>query len=483
MHRPFLRLFTLLAICVSGSVAVRAQIAAPGSSGTRSGLGENIGSEEPAKPREYEIAGIKAQGAQYLDEDLVRAVTGLQLGQKVRMPYDDAIARAIRQLWKQNLFADVRIDVERIVGDKVFLIVQVEEQPRLNRWNFRGVRKGETTELKDKVSLRKNTVFTEAVQRETEVRITKYFVDKGYGNTRVRTFTRKDTTAVNSILATFDIYKGPKTHINQINISGNVAASDSRLKRTFRGTKEMSRLTLHPDNDSSVYENNARDLSAYTSSFGFLSPTKTLDALDPYFRFKLFSGSKFNETKFEEDKQSLVTYYNSLGYRDAAVVADTVYPVSNGNLNIDIKVQEGGRYYFGDIAWKGNTKYSNDQLSRILGIRKGDVYNAELLDKRIGRQLSPDGGEDISSLYMDDGYLFFNIDPVETSIVGDTINYEMRVTEGSQATIGVINIYGNDRTNEHVIRRELRTLPGNKFSRADLIRSQREIANLGFFDQ
>ncbi len=161
-----------------------------------------------------------------------------------------------------------------------------------------------------------------------------------------------------------------------------------------------------------------------------------------------------------------------------------MYPVQNGNLNIDIKVKEGSKYYFGDITWKGNTKYSDEFLSKTLGIRRGDIYNQELLEKRMGRQLSPEGGgEDVSSLYMDDGYLFFNIDPVEISIVADTINFEMRITEGSQATIRDINIAGNDRTNEHVIRRELRTYPGNKFSRELLIRSQREIANLGFFDQ
>ena len=315
------------------------------------------------------------------------------------------------------------------------------------------------------------------------MRIRKYFVDKGYGNTKVNVIQRKDTNKVNSVIVTFVIDKGQKTHINQINISGNEAAATSRLKRSFKGTKEMSRLTLHPEEDKSVYSDTHRSFGKYMRNFGFLSPSKTLDALDPYFRFKLFSGSKFNESKYEEDKQSMIAYYNSLGYRDASIAKDTVYPVKNGNLNIDVLVNEGNRYYFGDITWKGNTKYSNAQLANILAIHKGDVYNASLLDKRIGKQLSPEGGEDISSLYMDDGYLFFNIEPVETSIIGDTINYEMRVTEGSQATIGQVNIFGNDRTNEHVIRRELRTLPGNKFSRADLIRSQREIANLGFFDQ
>ena len=203
-----------------------------------------------------------------------------------------------------------------------------------------------------------------------------------------------------------------------------------------------------------------------------------------YFRFKLFSGSKFNQVKYDEDKQSLINHYNTLGYRDATIVSDTVYPVQNGNLNIDIRVREGHKYYFGDITWKGNTKYSAEFLSRILAIKKGDVYNAHQLETRLGRQLSPDGnGEDVYSLYQDDGYLFFNVDPVEVSVKGDTINFEMHMSEGPQATIKDINIAGNERTNEDVIRRNIRTLPGNKFSRADLINSQREIANLGFFDQ
>ena len=482
MHRQLMRFFTAFFLCLIGTATLRAQITMPG--GNRTELGGQIGgADEPARPKEYEIGGITVTGAQFLDQDLLIAVTGLTVGAKVRLPNDDGIARAVRQLWKQDMFANVGIEITRFVGDKVFLNIVVEERPKLSRFNFRGIKKGEGTELKDKIGLMSNRVFTDAVKKETEVRIRKYFVDKGYGKADVHTITRKDTTKVNSLIATFDIDKGQKTHINQLNISGNEAVATSRLKRSFRGTKEMSRLTLHPDEDLSVYSNTERSFGKYVRNFGFLSPTKTLDALDPYFRFKLFSGSKFNEQKYEEDKQGLIAYYNSLGYRDAAVVDDTVYAVGNGNLNVDLKVSEGRQYYFGDVTWKGNTKYSNDQLAKILGIRRGDIYNAELLDKRIGRQLSPEGGEDISSLYMDDGYLFFNIDPVETSIVNDTINYEMRVTEGSQATIGQINIYGNDRTNEHVIRRELRTLPGNKFSRADLIRSQREIANLGFFDQ
>ncbi len=483
MYRLLLRSFLLVSCFVVVSPALRAQIGMPGGGGKKSALGGNPSAAEPARPKEYEIGGITVTGANFLDQDLLLAVAGIKAGDKVRLPGDDAIARAIRQLWKQDLFADARIDITRFAGDKVFLNIVVEERPKLSRYNFRGVKKGEATELKDKVGLMTSRVVTEAVKKEATVRVRKYFVDKGYGGVKVSVRERKDTTKVNAVILTFDIDKGPKTHINQINISGNQYALTSRLKRSFRGTKEMSRLTLHPDEDKSVYSNTKRSFKTYVQNFGFLSLSKTQDALDPYFRFKLFSGSKYNEQKYEDDKQSLITYYNSLGYRDAAIAADTIYAVKNGNLNIDVKVAEGRRYYFGDVTWKGNTKYSNAELSRILGIKKGDIYNAELLDKRIGRQLSPEGGEDISSLYMDDGYLFFNIDPVETAITGDTINYEMRVTEGNQATIGQINIFGNDRTNEHVIRRELRTLPGNKFSRADLIRSQREIANLGFFDQ
>lgn len=466
-------LFLFILLFASGRLA--AQISMPDRNPISSG--------GTAKPTEYTIGGITVTGPKYLDYDLLLAVTGLSVGDKVKLPNDENIAKAIRNLWRQELFSDVRIDITRTVGDKVFLNVNVEERPRLSRYNFRGIKKGEAQELKDKLNLVKSRVVTEATKKDAVVRIKKYFFDKGYSDVNVTVRERVDTVGVNSIMLTFDIDKGNKTHINQINISGNVHATDGKVKSNFRSTKEMPRLSLHPADRTSVYEQSDRSFGNYVRNFGFLSPSKTLEAVNPYFRYNIFTSSKFNEQKYEEDKQSVITFYNSLGYRDAAIVSDTVYRVDNGNLNIDVKINEGRRYYFGDIQWKGNTKYSNEFLSRVLGIRKGDVYNQELLERRTGKMLSPEGGEDVSSLYMDDGYLFFSIDPVETSIIGDTINYEMRITEGPQATIRNVTIAGNDRTNEHVIRRELRTLPGNKFSRADLIRSQREIANLGFFDQ
>ncbi len=466
----FLLLFTVLA----GTGALHAQI------GRRTATDD--GGPAPERPKEYTIGGITVSGAQYLDEDLLLAVSGLTVGNTIKLPGDDAVARAIRNLWKQELFADVQVQITKIVADKVFLNIAVEERPRLRRFSFRGVKKSEATDLRDRVGLVTNRVVTEATKKEASVRIQKYYTDKGYAQSKVRVIERPDTTAANQVVLTFDVDPGPKSRINQVSIAGNDAATDTRLKRAMRGTKEMGRLTLYPADAESIYEKDPRSFRRYLREGGFLSGTKTLEALNPYFRYNFLAGAKYNEAKYEEDKQAIVGVYNSLGYRDASIVADTVYPAGDGNINIDLKVEEGRRYYFGDIVFKGQTKYTEEQLRAILNIKRGDVYNQDLLERRIGRQLGPDGGEDISSLYMDDGFLFFNIDPVETRIEGDTIHYEMRITEGQQATIKNITIAGNDRTNEHVVRRELYTMPGSKFSRADIVRSTRQIANLGFFD-
>jgi len=484
MYKSTLR-YCLILICALSASQLRAQIG-PGGGGN--GLNkmrqDTQPSTEPSKPKEYEIGGIDVQGLKYLDKDLLIAVTNLTLGQKVHLPNDDGIAKAVRTLWKQELFSNVNIVISKYLGDKIFLTIIVEERPHLGRYNFKGIKPSEAKELKEKLSLVKDKVVTEATKKEAIVRIRKFYVDKGFGRVKVSAIEKTDTGAINKVNLTFIINKGNKTHINQINIVGEENATETRLKRTLKSTKEMSRFTIHPSNDESVYPGQKHPASRYFREFGFLSPTRTLEALDPYFRFKIFASSKFNQQKFDDDKAALVAYYNTLGYRDAAVVADTIHPVANGNINVDIKVSEGHKYYFGDITWKGNTKYSNELLTKSLGIKRGDVYDQQLLETRIGRQLAtPDGGgEDVSSLYMDDGYLFFNIDPTETSVVGDTINFEMRISEGSQAVIKDVNIAGNERTNEHVIRREIRTLPGDKFSRTLLIRSQRQIGALGFFD-
>lgn len=472
--------FILPCICALSCIpAAKAQIAMPGSKPSGSAVSS---AAKPKAPVEYTIGGIATKGATFLDEDLLLAVTGLTVGKKVKLPNDETIQKAIKNLWKQELFSDVSITIDKFIDDKVFLIINVEERPRLSRYNFKGIRKGEAQELKTKLNLVKSKVVTEASKKESIVRIRKFFDDKGYGNTQVRIRERKDSVLVNSIILTFDINVGEKTKINQVNITGNENASESRLKRTLRGTKEAGRISLHPADDVSVYDvNSKRSFAKYLKNYGFLSLSKTLDALDPYVRLSFLKSAKFNRQKFEDDKESLVSYYNTLGYRDATIIEDTIYTVKNGNINIDLKVSEGKRYYFGDITWKGNTKYTNETLTKMLGIKKGDIYDQELLQRRIGTIPDP-GGQDVSSLYMDDGYLYFVINPVESSIVKDTINYEIRISEGAQATIRNVTIEGNDRTNERVIRRELRTLPGSKFSRADIMRSNREISNLGFFD-
>lgn len=481
MFNSFLRTFLLIVVLVvCAGQASFAQINT--SSG---GIGSmRQGQQSPQEPKRYTIGGITVDGTRFLDNDLLITVAGLNVGDEIGVPYDEKLSKAIQNLWKQELFSDISIKATRFVGDKVFLEIVIEERPRLSKYNFKGIRKSEATELKDKVGLVKNRVVTEATKKEAVVRIERYFSEKGFNDISVDVVEFIDSISVNSVVLTFDIDKGTRTRINQINIAGNSVASDTRLKRVLKGTKEMPRISLHPADAISVYEKNERSFDEYMKNFNFLYPSKTLNALDPYFRFNLFTASKFNEKKFETDKQTLIAYYNTLGYRDAIIQDDTVYKVDGGNINIDIKIREGHKYYFGDIEWKGNTKYSGEYLSKVLGIKKGDVYNIELLESRLGKVLTPDGmGDDISSLYMNDGYLFFNIEPVEVSIIDDTINYEMRITEGPQATIKNVIITGNQRTNEHVIRREIRTLPGNKFSRLDLIRSQREIANLGFFDQ
>lgn len=453
---------------------------------TRSGGGlglQSRGNILPERPLTYEIGGITITGPQYLDDDLLLAVTGLKVGDPLRIPHDEKIAQAIRNLWKQELFADVQVEISRQVGKHVFLNIILEERPRLSKYHFVGIRKSEAEELRDKLSLVRSRVVTEATKQEALYRIRRYFREKGFFQVKVDVQEHRDSLGVNMVVLRFLVDKGPKGRINQVHIIGNENLSDIRLKRAMRGTKEMPRISLYPADRQSVYSSRETSFGRYLAKGHFLSLSKTMNALNPYLRLNIFSSSKFNEQKFEKDKQAIVELYNAQGYRDAAVVRDTLYLLPNGNLNLDLEVREGRKYYFGDIEWKGNTKYSDEYLSQVLGIERGQVYDQALLDARTGRMLSPEGGQDISSLYMDDGYLFFNIDVVESAIEGDTIHYEMRITEGQQATNRFIAIKGNNRTNEHVIRRELRTLPGNKFSRADLIRSNREIANLGFFDQ
>lgn len=435
-------------------------------------------------PKEYKIDEITVTGTKSFDPNLIISISGLAVGDVFQIPGTDIFGKAITKLWKQNLIAGIDIYFTKLVGNKLSVELAITERPRLAEINFIGIKKAEKEDLEAKIGLAKDRVLTENMKLSAIEIIKKHYADKGYRSAVVDMKEESYAGLQNTVAITFTINKGRKVKVNSINFVGNDNVEDAKLKKQMKGTKEMAKATLFPDEYHNVYGDKKKadyTFKQYMKDFGFLSISKTKRILDPYFRAKLFSGAKFNQKKYEEDKEKLLDYYNSLGYRDAMIVADTQVYNKKGNLNVDIKVSEGRKYYFGNIAWRGNTKYSDSILNVLMNIKKGDIYNLEVLNKRLGKQLSAEGG-DISSLYMDDGYLFFRVDPVETSVYNDTIDFEIRMMEGPQATIGRIDISGNDKTKDYVIRRELRTVPGEKFSRSDIIRTTRELSQLGFFN-
>jgi outer membrane protein insertion porin family len=433
-------------------------------------------------PREYTIAGITVSGNRSFDQNLIVSISGLSIGEKIQLPGADVFSKAIQKLWKQNLIADVEVRLTQLIDRDLYVELAITERPRLGDFKFFGVKKGEKDDLGNKVGLSRDRVVTDNMKISAVDAIRKYFSDKGFRNVTVDVQEAPYPGFTNATTLTFNINKGNKVKVNSLNFS-STSLNAIRLKKQMKGSKEMSRFTLYPPTVVSPYGDTIKRMSGkeYVNDIGFLSLSKTKELLDPYMRFKLFSSSKFNPKKYEEDKERLLDYYNSQGFRDAMIEKDTLVQNAKGNVDIHVKMDEGRKYYFGDIAWRGNTKYTDSILNVLLGISKGDTYNLELLNKRLGKIPSQEGG-DIQSLYMDDGFLFFRIDPVETAVYNDTIDFEIRMQEGPQATIGRIDISGNDKTKDYVIRRELRTVPGEKFSRSDIIRTQRELGQLGFFN-
>ena len=432
-------------------------------------------------PKEYIIAGITVSGSKTFDSALLVSITGIGLGDKVFLPGGDLFSKAILAIWRQQYFDDASIYITRVDGKDIYIEISVTERARLGNFFLKGIKKGEEDELKEKVGLTPNKVITENLRLTSIERIEKFYTEKGFRKITVEITESKNTVNPNFVDLTFNINKGKKVKIEEVFISGNTVVSDLKLKKQLKGTKEKLRLTLHPEGDQPVYGGkDSVTFKQFMKDWGFLSLSKVRDYLDPWFRLK-FSAAKFNQNKYIEDKEKLLTYYNSLGYRDATIEKDTNYYNKKGNLLVEIKVDEGRRYYFGNITWRGNTKYTDSTLRNILGIQRGDIYNLETLNTKLGKQLSSEGG-DISGLYMDDGYLFFRVEPIETRVYNDTIDYEIRLSEGPQATIRTVNITGNDKTKEYVIRRELRTVPGEKFSRTDMIRSIRELSALNYFN-
>jgi len=434
-------------------------------------------------PKEYTIAGINVIGSKAFDADLIISISGLAVGDKVTIPGTDVFGKAIAKLWRQNLISDVEISFTKLEGRDLYIQFEITERPRLASFKFEGIKKGERDDLEPKVALVKDRVVTENMRLSAVEAIRKFYFDKGYRNVDIQLREEAAPNLNNAVNITFVIKKGRKVKVNSINFSGNQNIAAQNLKKSMKSTKEMNRITLfpvvvkNPFGDTTIKQT----FNEYINDVGFMSITKTRDYVDPYFRIRGFSGAKFNEIKYIDDKESILNYYNSRGYRNAVILKDTAILDERNNINLFVKVAEGNQFYFGNMLWRGNTKYSDSVLNLLLGIKKGDVYNLEILNKRLGKQLSADAA-DIGSIYMDDGYLFFQVDPVETAVYNDTIDFELRVREGPQAVYGNITISGNKKTKDYVIRRELRTIPGEKFSRSDIIRTQRELGQLGFID-
>ncbi len=386
------------------------------------------------EPRKYTLGGITVSGAKSTDPNTLIGLSGLRIGDQISIPGEE-IGKAIRKIWNQGILADVSVSIARTEGDKIFLDFSVRERPRLSKFNFTGISKGQSEDLEKKIKLIRGKVVTDALLSNTRSQVRKFYVNKGFLDTKVVIRQVADSALSNSVALKIDVDKGSKVRIHDISFIGDKAFKDSKLRKQFKKTK----------------------------------------ARKPY---KFLTPGKFQRTEYEDDKKKLVDFYNNEGYRDASIVSDTLVRDDKG-LALTIKVDAGPKYYFRNISWTGNYLYDSKTLSSVLGIKKGTPYSKETLDKRLSYNPT---GQDVTSLYMNDGYLFFQIDPVETKVQGDSIDIEMRISEGVQARVKDINITGNTKTSDHVLRRTLRTLPGDKFNRELLIRSQREIATLGYFD-
>lgn len=429
-----------------------------------------------ANPTEYFIAGIEVTGLAILDKNAIISLTGLKVGDKIKIP-GDGITGAIRKLWKHGLVGDVTIAVDRIEGDNVYLNIKLAERPRLTGFYFQGISRGKESSLKEDLDLIKGRIVNDAMIRNTELAVKKHFVKKGFLNTEVKVVQERDTLSREGIRLRIQVNPKSKVKINRIIFEGNENISDAALKKKMKGTHEHPRVTLHRAILGKLFSSKPGELVKTNEEE--TSWRKVKEFLAMHVKPNVFTSSKFIRSDFDDDKRKIVAYYNSKGYRDAEIVSDTVYNHDSKTINIAFKIYEGPKYYFRNIIWKGNYVHTDKTLNTILSINKGDVYNKELIDRKL--TFNPKG-PDISGLYMDDGYLFFRINPVEVAVTGDSIDVEMRIVEGEQATIDEVTFTGNDRTSDHVVRRELRTIPGQKFSRSDIIRTQQALSQLGYFN-
>lgn len=431
-----------------------------------------------SSPQEYTIADIKVSGLNVLDQNALISLTGLKVGDKVDIPGDD-ISGAIKRLWKHGLVGDVSILIDKIEEDKVYLNIELAERPRLTGFTFEGVRKGQESQIREDLNLIRGRILTDAIIRNTQITVRNYYVDKGFLNAEVNIVQNSDTLNRDGVKLKIVVQPNAKVKINKIDFVGNEELKSNKLKSKMKSTNENVRISLFKRVAELVFGFNTKKVVEFFDSTYTVTGADLKGFINDNIKLNFFKSSKFVKSEYEADKLAVIDFYNSKGFRDAEIVEDSIYDFNDRFINVALRVDEGRKYYFRDIEWTGNYMYDDNILNKILAIKKGDLYNKELIDRKLS--FNPKG-PDISGLYMDDGYLFFSVNPVEVSVEGDSIDIEMRIYEGEQATIKNVTISGNDRTRDHVVRRELRTIPGEKFSRADIIQTQQRLSQLGYFD-
>ena len=386
-------------------------------------------------PREYNLGGISIEGAVFIDHEVIIQKSGLQRGEKIAVP-SDKISKAISNLWDQGLFSEVAIFKEKTQGNTIFLKIKLKERPRMSRYTFSGISKSEADQIRDDLDLFSGKIITEALKMKVRNISRNHFIEKGYLKAKSSITTQNDTLLNNSKILKIEVDKGKKFKINEIVIQGNSSLSADKIKRLMKETKERK-----------------------------------------WFRF--YKKSKFQYSLFDQDKNSIIEKYNEIAHRDARILMDSIYDFDESSINVFLKIEEGNQYFIREINWSGNQKYSSGLLDTVLGIKKGDLYNQTSLETKLF--MNPNG-TDISSIYMDDGYLFFQVTPIEKKIENDSVDLEIKIYEGKQARIKKVNVTGNTKTSDHVILRDLYTHPGDLFSRDAIIRTQRQLAQNGYFD-
>lgn len=399
-------------------------------------IDSNIISLNYLTPTKYEIGGITLEGTQFMDKNVLILITGLSRGQIISVPGEE-LRKAVEILWSQELFSNVKIFADSIVNNRIFLHIQLQERPRLSKYSIKGLGKTDTKNVKEELDLEADQIITENLYNKTQNKIKAYFYKKGYYNVVVTVKTDPDKDKPGRQIMRVNVDKGQRVKVYEITIEGNEEASDQKLLSAMKKPKQKKN------------------------------------------KINVTASSKFIDEVYQEQKVKILETYTNMGFRDAKIEKDSIYQIEPNLVNILIRVNEGKQYYFRHITFIGNTKYSNAELSRILGIKKGEIYSQNKLDSRL---FMNQAGFDVSSLYMDDGYLFFNLNPVEVNVENDSIDLEIRIYEGKQATINRVIVTGNDKTSDHVILRQLRTVPGDKFSRANIQRSIRELSQLNYFD-